>query len=251
MKSPLFSALAGAMLLFAAASSATAGPVWSSSSCVSSSSYRSATCTSTGAVKHSATVTGWSASSTGNFTAGYVAPFDGGLGVVASIEVNNYNSPQHATDNNGGTDAVLLSFGSSLALNQLRTGWFYGDADVSILRYTGTTAPTLTSSRISTLVSTGGWELVGNYSFLNVSTPLSFNAASKTSSWWLVSAYNSGYAGHTAGLDNSDDYFKLSSFSGEFVTTTPETGKVPEPGTWSLMGIAMLGLALGRRKLRA
>lgn len=250
MKPFLFSAFATA-LLFATAGSATAGPVWNSSKCVTASSYLSATCASSGTTPYSATVTGWSATSTGNFAAGYVANFTGGLGVVASSELYNYNSPQHAIDNSGSTDAVLLSFGSSFALNQLTTGWFSGDADVSILRYTGAAAPTLGASKISTLISTGGWELVGNHSFLNVASPLSFNAANKASSYWLVSAYNAGYAGKAPGLNGGNDYFKLSGFGGEFSLKAAESNQVPEPGSWSLMGIALLGLAIGRRKLRA
>lgn len=162
-------------------------------------------------------------------------------------------SPQHAIDNNGNTDAVLMSFGTGFALKQLSSGWIYGDADVSVLRYTGSAAPTLGSLKIDSLAlsATSEWELVGNYSIANVNTPLNFNEANKTASWWLVSAYNSRYGGKTSGLDNGDDYLKLKSFAGEFIVQKPDLITVPEPGTWSLMGIAILGIGLSRRKQRA
>jgi hypothetical protein len=104
----------------------------------------------------------------------------------------------------------------------------------------------LGSSKVSTLMSAPGWELVGHYNIANASTPLDFNAANKTASWWLVSAYNSSYGGSTAAnLNNSNDYFKLKSFSGELISN-----QVPEPGSWSLLGVAMLGFAAVRRKTR-
>lgn len=243
MKSTVFSALAGVLFL-ATSSLAIAGPVWNASSCATSTTtWQVANCTSTGTQKYSATLTGWSATSSGNFTAAAIYGYAEGLGVLTYGE---NASPQHAIDNNGSTDAILMSFGSSFALKQLSSGWIYGDADVSIMRYTGTTAPVLGSSKVSTLMSAPGWELVGHYNIANTSTPLNFNAANKTASWWLVSAYNSSYGGATAAnLNNSNDYFKLKSFSGELISN-----QVPEPGSWSLLGVAMLGFAAVRRKTR-
>jgi hypothetical protein len=246
MKSTVLSSLAGVLLL-ATSSFAGAGPVWNTASCATSTStWQVAQCTSTGTTQqYSATLTGWSATASGNFSAAAVYNFAEGMGVITYGEDA---SPQHAIDNNGSTDAILMSFGSNFALNRLSSGWIYGDADVSILRYTGTSAPVLGSAKVGTLKSAPGWELVGHYNIVNTSTPLAFNAENKTASWWLVSAYNSAYGGSTASnLNNSNDYFKLKSFSGEVIVPN----KVPEPGSWSLLGIAMLGFAAVRRKHRA
>jgi hypothetical protein len=203
-------------------------------------------------VKYGANLSGWSASSTGNFAAASMVYYAGG-GVGITTKNESTASPQHAMDNNGSTEALLINFGElSVALNQISIGWSYSDADVSILRYTGVDAPKLSASTVSNLDAAAGWEWVGDYSTLKPSSPLNFNTGNdaKTASWWLVSAYNSAYSGKPAAgnLTNGNDYFKLSGFAGNVVVTPPPVNQVPEPGSFALLGIAMLGFASARSR---
>jgi hypothetical protein len=183
-----------------------------------------------------------------------ITPHYAGYGLGVTSPGESTVSPNHAIDNAGPTEAVLINFNSpDFALNQLSIGWMSGDADVSILRYTGAQAPVLGNRTVADLRNAAGWEWVGDYSTLSASaTTLNFNntGTAKTASWWLVSAYDSAYSGHAApGLSDDNDYFKLSGFGGSSVT--PPTTTVPEPGTFALLAVALAGFGAARRKSKA
>ena len=254
MTFPISSLLAGAAVLLATSSTAIAGPVWSSANCVMGNTAQQATqCVSTGAAQsHTAKLTGWAAPAAGVFAATSLVRYGEGLGMNSGTDSG---SPYHAIDNNGTTEGLLMQFGSDFALKQLSSGWVYGDADVSVLRYTGATAPVMGASRVNNLLAVPGWELVGNFSSLTPTTPLSFNQSGLAASWWFVSAYNMDYTGNNAGANfgNGNDYFKLQGFGGDFAPVKPPAppAKVSEPATLGLLSIAMLGLVAGRRKSKA
>jgi len=212
--------------------------------------------TSVAGVKSTATMTAWSAPNTSKFAAASMSYYPYyGLGITSPGETTT--SPQHAVDNNGSTEAFLINFNApNFALNQLSIGWLSGDADVSILRYTGSAAPILGSRTVADLKSAPGWDFVGNYANLSTSAPLNFNNTGtvKTATWWLLSTYSSSYSGiaPSGNLTNGNDYFKLTGFGGTLVPTAPVPGNsVPEPGTFALLGVAVIGFAAARRRSAA
>lgn len=210
-----------------------------------------------------ATASAYSASnnSTATMTA-TTAYYSGGLGVRSSGE--STASPQHAIDNNGAIETVMISFSDGVNgitsadkvnLTSVKFGWISGDSDFSVYAYTGSNAaPSPLGLTYSNLTS-NGWTLINHYNG-GSTYPASPNLnTSVYSSHWLIGAYN----GLGTGLDKGDDYFKLASVTGTKCPTTGTPpagcnggtpgGGIPEPGTLLLMGAGFLGLTrMSRRK---
>jgi hypothetical protein len=162
-----------------------------------------------------------------------------GFGIANQIEGIGVSTPNHGLDGSGQTDMILFNFAAMVALDKLGVGWISTDSDLSVLAWTGASPPPLTGKTLggATGLVTSGWTLVGNYANVGASTTI--NASNTSSSWWLVSAYNSAWGG---GLTSGDDYVKLLTIS------TKDLQRVPEPGSLALAGLAMFAmLALPRK----
>lgn len=227
-----------------------ANNVNTSGSCLSSA-------TGTGALTAgTAAISGWSSTGTnGNWSAASLSDqgSSSGLGVVnrtysGSGDNESSTGGGHAIDNSTNIDGVLFSFQKSTILNQLRVGWSGSDGDLTVMYYTGsaTTAAGAMASWGKNGLGTG-WNLLKHYDVAgNISSPdydLNLNnSGAKSSSFWLITAYNSAF-GSTGAWSTGADAFKLLSVSGT-------TASVSEPGALALVGLAMLGGVAARRQRR-
>jgi hypothetical protein len=182
----------------------------------------------------SITATAWYApDANGALTAAKLSRYSGGLGVCSSGDT--CSSPNHAVDNNRGKDFVLLSFNALADPYRLKLGWSYSDADVQY--WVGSIIePALEGVLIGDLATQG---------FSSSTVSEGDNAR------WIDLTAGQGMALLISGqLDEYNDYFKLEKLKVDYCPPDEE-GQVPEPATLSLVGGALIGLVVYRRKRSA
>lgn len=203
----------------------------------------------------------------GTFQTGTLGSWSGGIGVTSAEDGAFGSAPNHAFDNDGNSvdekpagdvDAAVFSFNQSVSLNSLSIGWYSGDADISVLAYTGNsgsmTNPEDITGKTFTDLLASGWEFIGNY--MNVynmpNDTATINPSDTSSSYWLVSAYTS-CANNTCNANDGyfgNDYFKISGLGGN-ITTNGGGGNggnngVPEPSSLLLLVGGLLSWRLYR-----
>lgn len=215
--------------------------------------------------------------------AAYVVSYSPGLGVTSQAGPNsaannpsgsscdnaagaaeNPCSPQHAMDNDGNSEFILLSFSNAVSLNAITLGYENSDSDLTVLAYTGAAGGQGLAGKSYSGLIAAGWSLIGNYTDVYDTTTTVGSLGSKsntvgiststTSSYWLIGAYNSAFGTTIAGgtgssLNGGNDYVKLLNV---YASTGGSTGQgVPEPPTMLLSAVALLSVGfLRQRRLR-
>lgn len=185
----------------------------------------------------------------------YLGLYSGGLGVknkdgaAAAGDTNEWIAPEHAADNEGRIDSILMSFSQAVKLTDVTIGFHAVDSDITLLAYTGANPfnPATTLSGMTYAGLTGaGWTIVGNYTNLADNVPRAVNAGGISSSYWLVGPYNS-VVNNDPGctITCTNDYVKILAVS----AATPTTQQVSEPSSLMLLGMAaVVGLWRSRRR---
>lgn len=262
----------------------TPGVATTATNCDLGGTVSSVSCTQSGV---SVQMTAWGFGATLNgtlrtgFTQGTMGDYGtSGIGAYTGSNETGTNS-HHAFDNmtsncgNNGTtttncggsiEALLLTFTSG-AVNLSSYGINYngGDADVMLWAWTGGTFNGMTSQMVagnsvasgvnSQAASMTGWTLVSTRDYGNGGTGDTAVSNSIYSSYFMITTYFGAntVASGSSGLNFGNDSFKIDAFtanacSGTVTGNTCTPGRMPEPGSLALAGVAMVGAFAARRR---
>lgn len=154
----------------------------------------------------------------------------------------------------GSIEALMLDFSkspSTVSLTQVGVGWYSGDADVSVYRWTGSGSPTQPGAVDMTgQGAIAGWTLVGSKDVDGVGNSWT-GISSGSSSYFLITTY---FGASTANnLSVNDDKFKINTFtvacSGTNGACTPsQSSGVPEPASLALASLGLMAAVGARRR---
>ncbi|MCH2057429.1 MAG: PEP-CTERM sorting domain-containing protein [Thalassotalea sp.] len=164
-------------------------------------------------------------------------------------------------------DFFLLDFGSTeVHLTEVYSSWLAGSTNinsqdsqqVSIAALNSNHSTDLTNSTFASLL--GSAQGSASYSFGSSAGQAGSNIAgyyadvaginngqdeTAFSSKWIVSAYNELFGAASHGTANNDG-FKLAAINFTTAPQKPPTGEIPEPSTFALMALALIGLSRQR-----
>jgi hypothetical protein len=175
-----------------------------------------------------------------------------GLGVTAdgSAPKESPSSPQHALDNDGFFEYILIDFLASRILDKVVTSWVDTDADITVLAKTGGSDPDPNGKTVAGLTG-AGWTLVGHYDGTNDDgQTIDVNAGGVPARYWLIGAYHPdpGFVGPTIGEPSYKPHKGKFDYLKVYAVKWDEPTDAAEPATLLLFAAGLIAFLSGRRR---
>ena len=196
---------------------------------------------------------------TGGFQQRNVQRYSGGLGICDGSTSGDCSTPQHAIDNDGTNDFILIDFGAGheYAPTLFSIGWeYYNNCSTSTVSNTCPDIEAWVGNDFNAALGyagvTGSWtQILDGEPQNNIQPGTDYPFGTGAGRYLLIGAQTgSEYCTHVTYFTKSKtvceyDYFKLQSIA---LSKNPPEEEVPEPGALGLLGLAALGIALARRR---